>query len=83
MNIEEVGLDGPEVGVEAVVLSPDEVRTVAVTRKTLCQDRSQAAVGYSIDAHDELLKTTHSPASSPRQRPRSGSPSASCTPMCG
>ena len=56
MNIEEVGLDGPEVGVEAVVLSPDEVRTVAVTRKTLCPDRSQAAVGYSVDAHDELLQ---------------------------
>ncbi|MFC4469228.1 carboxylase [Streptomyces xiangluensis] len=56
LTVEEVGLDGPEVGVEAVVLSPDEVRTVAVTRKILCPERAQAAVGYSIDAHDDLLE---------------------------
>ncbi len=58
VTIEEFGLDGPEVGVEAVVISPDDVRTVAVTRKTLCPERAHCPVGYSVDAHDELLQDT-------------------------
>ncbi|MFD4528468.1 carboxylase [Streptomyces sp. NPDC058470] len=56
VTIEEFGLDGPEVGVEAVVLSPGEVQTVAVTRRTLCPERAHCPVGYSVDAHDELLQ---------------------------
>ncbi|MFG2348693.1 carboxylase [Streptomyces phaeochromogenes] len=53
--VEEVGLDGPAVGVEAVVTAPTDVRTVAITRTSVSPQLSGQVVGYSVDAHDELL----------------------------
>jgi biotin carboxylase len=55
VTVEEFGLDGPEAGVEAVIVSPGEIRTVAVTRTDVRPGISSSPFGYSVDAHDELL----------------------------
>jgi biotin carboxylase len=55
MTVEEFGLDGPAVGVEAVVVSPGEVRIAAVTRTDVRRALSSSPLGQSVDAHDELL----------------------------
>ncbi|KPI02203.1 hypothetical protein OK074_5387 [Actinobacteria bacterium OK074] len=51
--------DGVDIGVEAVVVAPGDVRTIAVTRTTQApassSSSSSAPLGHSVDAHDEAL----------------------------
>ncbi|MDQ0956032.1 hypothetical protein QFZ24_010041 [Streptomyces phaeochromogenes] len=53
--VEEVGLDGPPVGVEAVVTGPAGIQTVAITRIKANPRLPGQVLGYSVDAHDPLL----------------------------
>ncbi|MEV0224921.1 hypothetical protein [Streptomyces sp. NPDC050704] len=46
---------GPTVGVEVVIVSPDDVRTIAVTRVDARPALASSPLGYSVDAYDELL----------------------------
>lgn len=48
-------LDGPEISVECVVLAPDDIQIVAITRKHLGPQPRFLAVGHCVDAADELL----------------------------
>ncbi|MCT9075232.1 ATP-grasp domain-containing protein [Streptomyces fulvoviolaceus] len=48
-------LQGPEISVETVVLAPDQIRIVAVTRKTLGPEPQFQEIGHSVDAADPLL----------------------------
>ncbi|MGW0633135.1 ATP-grasp domain-containing protein [Streptomyces sp. NPDC002758] len=48
-------LSGPEISAETVVLSRDQVRIVAVTRKSLGPEPQFQEIGHSVDAADPLL----------------------------
>ncbi|MEV8547492.1 ATP-grasp domain-containing protein [Streptomyces sp. NPDC051572] len=48
-------LRGPEISAETVVLGPDQVEIVAVTRKTLGPEPQFQEVAHSVDAADPLL----------------------------
>jgi biotin carboxylase len=48
-------LRGPEISVETVVLGPEQVRIVAVTRKSLGSEPQFQEIGHSVDARDPLL----------------------------
>ncbi|MEH0433865.1 hypothetical protein QBB34_47740 [Streptomyces stelliscabiei] len=47
--------EGTEAGVTAVVLSPEDVRMVAVTRSDIWPEMACAPVGHLIESDDELL----------------------------
>jgi biotin carboxylase len=48
-------LSGPEISVETAVLAPEEMRIVAVTRKSLGPEPQFQETGHSVDAADPLL----------------------------
>ncbi|MFE9882537.1 acetyl-CoA carboxylase biotin carboxylase subunit family protein [Streptomyces sp. NPDC005784] len=48
-------LQGPEISVETVVLAPEQVRIVAVTRKSLGPEPQFQEIGHCVDAADPLL----------------------------
>ncbi|MGW0825231.1 ATP-grasp domain-containing protein [Streptomyces sp. NPDC002845] len=56
VTVEEFGLDGPEIGVEAVVVSPQEIQIIAVTRSDIRPELATSPFGHSVDGADELLQ---------------------------
>lgn len=48
-------LTGPEISVECLVLPDDDIRIIAVTRKTLGPEPRFLEVGHQVDAADPLL----------------------------
>jgi hypothetical protein len=55
VTVEDFGLDGMDIGVEAVLVSSDDVRVVAITRKDVNPAVAASPVGYSVCAHEPLL----------------------------
>ncbi|UXY24920.1 hypothetical protein N8I84_41475 (plasmid) [Streptomyces cynarae] len=53
--VEEFGLEGADVGVEAVLVSSEDIRFVAVTRNIVDTAVAASPLGYSVCAHDSLL----------------------------
>jgi biotin carboxylase len=56
VTVDQFGAGGPAVGVEAVIVASDDVRTIAVTRADTRPELPSSPLGYSVDANDELLR---------------------------